>query len=205
MSNLDLNTMSQQILALAPDAILFSDREGIIRLWNSGAERIFGFQAEQAIGQSLDIIIPEKLRERHWEGYHKTMKTGETRYGTELLAVPATNADGDRLSTEFSIVGRFAREHVRHFGKKKVRDAELIRFVGQGAAYRERLVAQRFIGEKPLHRNRGIEHPDHGDSRTARVSVTASAPAAEGRASESMASRICSRSSAAAFSANLSA
>ena len=104
MSNLDLNTMSQQILAQAPDAIMFSDREGIIRLWNSGAERIFGFQAEQAIGQSLDIIIPEKLRERHWEGYHKTMKTGETRYGTELLAVPATNAVGNRLSTEFSIV-----------------------------------------------------------------------------------------------------
>ncbi len=104
MSIFDINAMSQQILAQAPDAILFSDREGIIRLWNSGAERIFGFQAEQAIGQSLDIIIPEKLRERHWEGYHKTMKTGETRYGTELLAVPATNAGGDRLSTEFSIV-----------------------------------------------------------------------------------------------------
>ena len=94
MDNLDLNAMSQQILALAPDAILFSDREGIIRLWNSGAERIFGFKTEQAIGQSLDIIIPEKLRERHWEGYHKTMESGETRYGTDLLAVPAMNADG---------------------------------------------------------------------------------------------------------------
>ena len=104
MDNLDLNAMSQQILALAPDAILFSDREGIIRLWNSGAERIFGFKTEQAIGQSLDIIIPEKLRERHWEGYHKTMESGETRYGTDLLAVPAMNADGSRLLTEFSII-----------------------------------------------------------------------------------------------------
>ena len=104
MNNPDISTLTLQILALAPDAILFSDRDGIIRLWNSGAERIFGFPAEQAIGQSLDIIIPEKLRERHWEGYHKTMKTGETRYGTELLAVPAINAEGDRLSTEFSIV-----------------------------------------------------------------------------------------------------
>jgi len=104
MDKLDLNAMSQQILALAPDAILFSDREGIIRLWNSGAERIFGFKTEQAIGQSLDIIIPEKLRERHWKGYRKTMETGETRYGTNLLAVPAMDADGSRLSTEFAIV-----------------------------------------------------------------------------------------------------
>ena len=104
MNNFDINSMSQKILALAPDAILFSDREGVIRMWNSGAERIFGFKAEQAIGQSLDIIIPEKLRERHWDGYRKTMETGETRYGTELLAVPATNVDGNRLSTEFSIV-----------------------------------------------------------------------------------------------------
>ena len=104
MSNIDSTTLSTQILDLAPDAIMFADREGIIRLWNQGAERIFGCSAEQAIGQSLDLIIPEKLRERHWEGYHKTMATGETRYGTEMLAVPAVHQNGSRLSTEFSIV-----------------------------------------------------------------------------------------------------
>jgi len=104
MNNPDINTMSQQILAQAPDAIMFADREGIIRLWNKGAERIFGHSSEQAVGQSLDLIIPEKLRERHWEGYHKTMATGETRYGTELLSVPAMHQSGSRLSTEFSIV-----------------------------------------------------------------------------------------------------
>lgn len=104
MNQLNVDTMSQEILALAPDAILYADREGIIQLWNKGAERIFGVPSDQAIGQSLDMIIPEKLRERHWEGYHKTMETGETRYGTELLAVPAMRADGSRLSTEFSIV-----------------------------------------------------------------------------------------------------
>ena len=104
MNSLDFNTMSQQILTLAPDAIMFADREGIIRLWNNGAERIFGYSAKQAIGQSLDLIIPDKLRERHWEGYHKTMATGETRYGTELLAVPAMHQSASRLSTEFSIV-----------------------------------------------------------------------------------------------------
>ena len=104
MSNLDVTSLSEQIITLAPDAIMFADREGIIRLWNQGAERIFGCQAEQAIGQSLDLIIPEKLRERHWEGYHKTMATGETRYGTEMLAVPAMHQNGSRISTEFSIV-----------------------------------------------------------------------------------------------------
>ena len=104
MPSLDNTTLSQQILTLAPDAILFADREGIIRLWNQGAERIFGCSAEQAIGQSLDLIIPEKLRDRHWEGYHKTMATGETRYGTEMLAVPAKHQNGSKLSTEFSIV-----------------------------------------------------------------------------------------------------
>jgi PAS domain S-box-containing protein len=104
MSNLDVTSLSEQILTLAPDAIMFADREGTIRLWNNGAERIFGYSAEQAIGQSLDLIIPEKLRERHWEGYHKTMATGETRYGTEMLAVPAMHQNGSRMSTEFSIV-----------------------------------------------------------------------------------------------------
>ena len=104
MANLDNTFLSQKILTLAPDAILFADREGIIRLWNQGAERIFGCTAEEAIGQSLDLIIPEKLRERHWEGFHKTMATGETRYGTEMLAVPAIHQDGSRMSTEFSIV-----------------------------------------------------------------------------------------------------
>lgn len=104
MSSLDVKELSLQILALAPDAIIFADREGIIRLWNQGAERIFGYPAEQAIGQSLDLIIPEKLRTRHWDGYHKTMATGVSRYGSEMLSVPATHRNGTRISTEFSIV-----------------------------------------------------------------------------------------------------
>ncbi len=104
MSNPDIDVLSKQILTLAPDAILFADQHGIIRFWNQGAERIFGCSAGDAIGQSLDLIIPEKLRKRHWDGYRKTMETGETRYGTDLLAVPAVHQNGSRLSTEFSIV-----------------------------------------------------------------------------------------------------
>ena len=94
----------RQIVDETQDAIIFADRDGQIELWNSGAESIFGYSAEEAIAQNLDLIIPEKLRPRHWEGYRKVMATGSTRYGRELLAVPAMRKDGTRISIEFSIV-----------------------------------------------------------------------------------------------------
>ena len=94
----------REILEQAPDAILYADGEGIIRLWNQGAERIFGFSAQEAIGQSLDLIIPERHRQRHWDGYRQTMASGVTKYGTKLLAVPALCQGGGQLTTEFSIV-----------------------------------------------------------------------------------------------------
>ena len=86
------------------DAIVACDAEGIIRFWNPGAARIFGFTAGEAVGQSLDIIIPERLRARHWDGYRKTMQTGRTRYGAgDLLSVPGLRKDGTPLSVEFTI------------------------------------------------------------------------------------------------------
>jgi PAS domain S-box-containing protein len=94
----------RQIVDQTQDAIIFANRDGQIELWNSGAESIFGFSAEEATGQSLDFIIPEKLRTRHWEGYRKVMATGSTRYAGELLAVPAMRKDGTRISVEFSMV-----------------------------------------------------------------------------------------------------
>ena len=96
--------MSQQIVDRAADAIIFADKEGIIRLWNLGAETIFGYSANEALGKSLDLIIPVKLRERHWQGYGKVMEKGITRYGSELLAVPAIRNDSRRISVEFTIV-----------------------------------------------------------------------------------------------------
>jgi PAS domain S-box-containing protein len=92
------------IVNTSSDAIMFSDREGIILLWNSGAERMFGFTAEEAMGQSLDLIIPENLRVRHWDGYARVMESGSSRYSTEMLAAPALRKDGTRISTEFSMV-----------------------------------------------------------------------------------------------------
>jgi len=85
-------------------AVIFSDSGGIIRFWNAGAQAMFGYTAEEAVGQSLDMIVPERQRARHWEGYHKVMATGITKYGRELLAVPAMRKDGTRISVEFSIV-----------------------------------------------------------------------------------------------------
>jgi PAS domain S-box-containing protein len=89
----------------AADAIVYADAKGVIRFWNDAATRIFGFAASEAIGQSLDLIIPENLRKRHWDGFDQTMRTGESRYGAgDMLAVPALRKDGVRISVEFTIV-----------------------------------------------------------------------------------------------------
>src|SRR5215468_933549 len=82
--------VAEAVLSTPADAIVAADREGIIRFWNRGAERIFGHAAAAAIGRSLDLIIPERLRQRHWDGYRHTMETGQSRYGDgDLLSVPA--------------------------------------------------------------------------------------------------------------------
>ena len=95
--------LEQRIVAAAQDAIIYADRAGSIRLWNASAAILFGYTPEEALGQSLDLIIPERLRQRHWDGYHRVMATGETKYGRELLAVPGVRKDGTRISLEFSI------------------------------------------------------------------------------------------------------
>lgn len=99
-----MDNLLKQLVENAPDAMLVSDREGIIRFWNSGAEQIFGHTAAEALGQSLDLIIPENLRGRHWEGYWRVMASGETKYKTGLLSSPGVRKDGSRVSLEFSMV-----------------------------------------------------------------------------------------------------
>jgi PAS domain S-box-containing protein len=103
MDENDKNTLCRRIVETIGDAVIFADREGIIRLWNRGAEGIFGFTEEEAVGQSLDLIIPERQREPHWKGYGKVMLNGVTKYGSETLAVPAVTKDGERISIEFTI------------------------------------------------------------------------------------------------------
>lgn len=101
----DLDRFTRTFAEHAPDAVIYADAAGQIRFWNGSAERIFGFSEAEALGQSLDLIIPENLRGRHWDGYTETMRTGRSRYaGGDLLAVPALRKDGNRISVEFTIL-----------------------------------------------------------------------------------------------------
>lgn len=92
-----------QLVNAIGDAIVISDAEGNITLWNPAAERMFGFTQSEALGKSLDLIIPERLRGRHWEGYNKTMASGQTRYGNDVLRVPAVDKAGRALSIAFTV------------------------------------------------------------------------------------------------------
>ena len=101
----DPDQFASRLVAGMSEAIVYADASGTIRMWNRGAARLFGFTEVEAIGASLDIIIPHGLRERHWHGYRDTMRTGQSRYGDgQLLSVPAVRKDGTRLSVEFTIV-----------------------------------------------------------------------------------------------------
>lgn len=103
--NPDIDRFYRTLVHETSDAIVYADAEGRISFWNKGAEQIFGFAASEAIGKTLDIIIPENLRKRHWDGYEETVRTGKTRYGAgDLLAVPALRKDGARISVEFTIL-----------------------------------------------------------------------------------------------------
>ena len=99
----DTARILKQIFEGSSDGIIFADGEGKIRLWNSGAEQIFGYTESEALGSSLDLIVPERFRERHWEGYRRVMETGETQYGDRLLSVPGVGRDGSRISLEFTV------------------------------------------------------------------------------------------------------
>ena len=95
--------LARQIVDQAQDAIVFADRDGVIRLWNAGAQAMFGYGVDEAVGQTLDLIIPERLRDRHWTGFNNTMATGVTRYARQVLAVPAIRKDGTSMSVEFTV------------------------------------------------------------------------------------------------------
>jgi PAS domain S-box-containing protein len=105
LSSLSIDDFCWTLAHEAPDAIIYADVGGMIRFWNRGAERIFGYPASEALGRSLDIIIPEHLQARHWDAYGKTMQSGETRYGNgEVLAVPASRKDGTLVPIEFTLL-----------------------------------------------------------------------------------------------------
>jgi PAS domain S-box-containing protein len=107
---LDLAT---RILDDSPDAIVVCDAVGRIRRWNRGAQRVFGFSPAEAVDASLDLIIPERLRTRHWAGWHTAITAGQTRFDDgQILAVPALRKDGSLISIEFSI--QFVKDRKGH-------------------------------------------------------------------------------------------
>jgi len=101
----------EQLLRAIGDGVVVANAGGNIIFWNAAAERIFGFSEEEAIGKSLDLIIPERQRQRHWDGYHKTMDTGQTRYGHDLLRVPALHKEGRPLSIAFTVAMLYTPDH----------------------------------------------------------------------------------------------
>lgn len=102
----NLDALAQEILATRADAIIEADSQGIIQFWNPGAERIFGFSRTEAVGQSLDIIIPERLRKRHWDGFDRSMKTGQTRMA-RLMSSQCQRFERTRLRFRSSLLLSF--------------------------------------------------------------------------------------------------
>lgn len=95
--------LCQRIIEATPLAVVFADRDGVVRVWNHGAEGMFGYSSEEAVGQSMDFIIPDRHRQRHWEGYARVMQSGVTKYGHQVLAVPAIVKGGRTISIEFNV------------------------------------------------------------------------------------------------------
>ena len=97
------NINYSQLVGAIGDAVIAADPAGAITLWNPAAGRMFGHTESEAMGQSLDLIIPQRQQQRHWDGYEKTMATGQTKYGNDVLRVPALHKDGHTLSIAFTV------------------------------------------------------------------------------------------------------
>jgi PAS domain S-box-containing protein len=99
----EMSIAYQQVVEALGDAVIVCGSDGVIGFWNAAAERLFGFAPTEALGSSLDLIVPERLRARHWAGFDKALATGQTRYEHDVLHVPATHKDGRALSIAFTV------------------------------------------------------------------------------------------------------
>jgi PAS domain S-box-containing protein len=134
-----------QLVHTLADAVVIADPEGTIVFWNEAAGRLFGWSAAEARGRTLDLVIPERLRERHWAGYRETMATGRTRYGERLLEVPALRRDGEPLSIAFTVtllhrpgdtrpsaIAAVLRDDTERWQERRALKAEIARLRGPG-------------------------------------------------------------------------
>lgn len=141
--------LAELVFEQAPDAIIFADLAGAIRAWNAGAERVFGHTAADAIGQNLDLIIPEQFREAHWRGYSRALAAGETKYQGQVLPTRAVRRDGETIYVELT----FAIIHGR--------DGGVI-----GALAHARDITERWIREREQRRElRDLQQRASGDAR----------------------------------------
>lgn len=132
-------TLAKLVRRLA-DPVIVADSDGIIVFWNDAAERVFGWTAAHATGKSLDLIIPDRQRHAHWQGYHRVMATGQTRYHHDLLRVPALHADGERRSIAFTVtlltdtggavtgIAAVVRDETQRWAEERSLRAELTRY-----------------------------------------------------------------------------
>lgn len=97
-----VETLSSDILRSMPEALIFSDLDGIIRLWNPGAETVFGFTAAESIGQSLDLIIPERLRKAHWDGFNQAIARGGIKPGRTSMITRSLHKSGTDIYVDMS-------------------------------------------------------------------------------------------------------
>jgi PAS domain S-box-containing protein len=146
-----------QLVATAGDAMVVAGTDGRIQLWNAAATRLFGFSEEEAMAATLDLIIPERLRPRHWAGYDKTMETAYTKYGTDLLRVPALHKEGTPLSIAFTVslltdgegkvtgIGAVIRDDTQRFNDERTLRARLKELENQAEDLARQLEAKEII------------------------------------------------------------
>jgi PAS domain S-box-containing protein len=143
-----------RLVEQAPDAMIFAGRDGVIRVWNAAAERIFGYRAADAVGQSLDIIIPEKLREAHWAGYDRALAAGETKYRGQSLPTRAARQDGSEMYVELS------------FAIVRDGDGAVAGAMAQARDITERFERERAMRRRPRELEALAESPSAGDQRS---------------------------------------
>lgn len=130
------------VVDAAADGVVVVDGDGTVRYWNGGAQRIFGFTSEEAVGANLDLIIPERFRERHWEAFAAAVASGKSRYrADDLLSVPALRSDGQRISIEFTVALipgdagiRYVAAVVRDVTERRAKEMDLRRQVAELSA-----------------------------------------------------------------------
>ena len=94
--------LAELILEQTAEAVVYANRDGVIERWNAAAVAMFGYTAAEAIGQSLDLMIPERLRQAHWRGFNAAMANATLRLGGHPTLTRGAHKTGQKLFIEMS-------------------------------------------------------------------------------------------------------